>query len=237
MPSSRRAKRRSVSPSLTFISPIDCVTRTMSGASTTITSSSTSTTVPEGTDATSRRVGRHVSASPAVWWTRIGVGDEPKCPLARVTGSFGGFALARQLCCNCAHPDAGQISTRATSPNVRQRLPIVSCLLQNCTQRIKSQLRCMSRGFRQPADRLHDRRPLNRLRFRNTLPSCHFGNQRSASHGGNAPLGAKSYCDNAVPLDLHRKFQNVATRRILDAHTCIRVGEIAGVARMFKVIE
>ena len=40
-----------------------------------------------------------------------------------------------------------------------------------------------------------------------------------------------------VPLNLHRKFQDVAARRVLHPHPRIRIGDFAGVARMFEVIE
>ena len=39
------------------------------------------------------------------------------------------------------------------------------------------------------------------------------------------------------PLYLHCKFQDVAARRILHPHARISVGQLAAVARMFKMIE
>src|SRR5271169_5735989 len=152
------------------------VTRTISGASTTITSSSNSTMVPAFTEPISLRVGFQLSEIPANCSTRIRAPDAPMRPLARTAGSFGGFALGVQL--YCAKPTLAQITTSATTLNVRRRLRIADRLLEHRPQRVNRQLRRMSRGRRQATDLLHHCLFTDRAGFLNCLPCDHFCDQR-----------------------------------------------------------
>jgi len=69
------------------------------------------------------------------------------------------------------------------------------------------------------------------------FPLHHFGNQRAARQGRDTALGSKPNFADSACLEPDGQFQDVTTDWVFDTHARIGIGEVAGVARVFKVIE
>jgi L-methionine (R)-S-oxide reductase len=95
----------------------------------------------------------------------------------------------------------------------------------------------MAGSRRQTANRLHN---FFRPKFARTFhgPSLHqFGQRRTASHRGHTSFGEKADFLDASIRNSYGELQDVAACRILHLNTRIRVGDVARISWMLKVIQ
>src|SRR5216684_46304 len=64
-----------------------------------------------------------------------------------------------------------------------------------------------------------------------------FSQRRTASHGRDASLGLEAYFGNAPGAELQCQSQHVSAGGVFNFDRRIRIGNIAGVARVLKVIK
>ena len=215
---------------------MESVTRTTSGASTTIASSSTSTIVPAATEPISRRVSFHVSAIPANCTTFNWAEEAFTRPLARTTGSFGGFATGSQL--YCANPAIGQNSARTPNSDLQTALihGAVAFFTTARTASTANWAACPDAAGNPPTFSATVSLVIATASS-TVLPETSSVINDPHAIAGTHPLARKRISRMHAAIHLDRQFQNVATRRVLHPHTCIRIGEVSGISRMFKVID
>ena len=208
------------------------VTRTMSGASTTIKSSSTSTIVPlepsrfHGASASSYR------RSPPVAHAQRPA-EERSARSAAPPEASEDWRWA----CTCTGRDRRR--TTITSATTRVLRDVYSCRCSSSAPPSAHRPPTAPHVPRPPAARrFPSRHPLSGLPWL-LQPSSrdHLGNQRTARHRRHTSLGAKSNLTDS-PIDhSDRQLQNVAANRVLHPHPRIGIGKVACVTRMFEMIE
>ena len=95
----------------------------------------------------------------------------------------------------------------------------------------------MAGSFRQTADSLHQFFPTQSPGFLHAFSLHQFCECRTASHSGNASFGKKTDFLHMAVRNFHAQFQNVAASWIFDLRGCVRIDDLARVARMLEVIE
>jgi hypothetical protein len=110
-------------------------------------------------------------------------------------------------------------------------------LIERGHKDVECQLRGVSRGLRQAADGRDYILSLQLPGCMRRLSTNQFGQGRSTGHRRDAALGLESDINDLVALQLQAQADDVPAHRILDLRRRIGVGDLAGIARILKVIE
>jgi len=95
----------------------------------------------------------------------------------------------------------------------------------------------VGRTFRQPTHSQYQFFPAQSPGCFHSFSLHQLRDRRTASHSRNAPFGQKTdFCDMAV-RNLQAQFQNIAAGWIFELYGCVRIGNLARVPGILKMIE
>src|SRR5712671_2785723 len=95
----------------------------------------------------------------------------------------------------------------------------------------------MSRGLREAADGGNYVFAAQFASFVQGLSRDQFSQRRTASHGWYASLGFEAYLGNTTGVEFQGQSQDISAGGVFNFDRRIRIGNIAGVARVPKVIK